>query len=378
MPKVYHILSETEPFSEVYGGALSRWTANVLREDQDAMIVCPSADTTWGFPSDHVVTLPALHKYLGIAQRFRYRILIDFRVAVLKRMFRPLLERLRNADVVYIHNRPDVAIAMASICEGRGNKIVLHMHNSHLLSIPRFRRSHLRVDALAFCSEFLKGEASDFVGRVPRAEVIPNGADELCFFPAKNNCTNGARKPIILFVGRLVPDKGAHVLIEAMRLLQRKGVEALARIVGSVDFGYRSSSTYLTNLLKNKPDNVEFGDYVTGDALAQEYRDAAIFCCPSVWNEPFGMVNVEAMATKLPVVATNVGGVPEIFRDGGGILIESGSACQLADAIELLLANPQKRRELSEQGYRVFQKRYRWQEIRRRYLQLIDSLEQPA
>ena len=71
--------------------------------------------------------------------------------------------------------------------------------------------------------------------------------------------------------------------------------------------------------------------------LAAEFRKAQIFCCPSTWSEPFGMVNVEAMATALPVIATAVGGIPEIFQEGGGLLIPSNSPGALAAAIELLL-----------------------------------------
>jgi spore coat protein SA len=252
------------------------------------------------------------------------------------------------------------------------------MHNSHLLSVPSRYRRRLNVNALAFCSDFLRSESRALFPQVPKAEVIPNGADETSFFPPKTGVAAGTERPVVLFVGRIVPDKGVHILIDAMRALENKGVNVTARIIGSVDFGYRSSSNYLTDLKRNKPSNVDFGDYVTGNALAQEYRNATIFCAPSVWDEPFGMVNVEAMATKLPVVATKVGGIPEIFRDGGGILVEPGSVQQLANAIELLINDPAKRHRLAEEGYNTFQKRYRWQEIHRGYQKLIDSLSDAA
>ena len=378
MPNVYHVLSETEPFSIEFGGALSRWAANTLRDDDESIIVCPSADDSYGFPKSRVLTLDGEEKYLEFSKIFKSRLFIDLRLTFLRRIFTRFLERLEKDDIVYIHNRPDFGIAMSSVCRKTGNKVALHMHNSHLLSVPTPYRKRLNVQALAFCSDFLRTESRPFFPNVPLAEVIPNGADERCFFPSANGSLNGTHKPVILFVGRLVPDKGVHILVEAMRKLEQRGVQASARIIGSVDFGYRSPSNYVSQLKENKPSSVEFGDYVTGLALAQEYRKATIFCAPSVWDEPFGMVNVEAMATKLPVVATKVGGIPEVFQDGGAILVESGSVDQVADALELLIKNPAKRKDLAEAGYRGFQKHYRWSEIHRRYRQLIDSLQQAA
>jgi spore coat protein SA len=378
MPKVYHVLSETEPFSMEFGGALSRWTANALRDDDQSIIVCPSYDDSFGFPKNRVLILEGQEKYLEFSKIFKSRVVIDLRLMFLRRLFARFVERLDKGDIVYIHNRPDFGIAMSSVCRKTGNKVALHMHNSHLLSVPVPYRRRLSVQALAFCSDFLRSESAPLFPDVPVAEVIPNGADEHCFFPSPHGSLNGTHKPVILFVGRLVHDKGVHVLIEAMRKLEQRGVQANARIIGSVDFGYRSPSNYLSQLKQNTPSNVAFGDYITGEALAQEYRNATIFCAPSVWNEPFGMVNVEAMATKLPVVTTNVGGIPEIFRDGGGILVESGSVDQLAAALELLIKNPAKRRELGDAGYRAFQHRYRWPEIHRRYCQFIETLQQAA
>ena len=90
------------------------------------------------------------------------------------------------------------------------------------------------------------------------------------------------------------------------------------------------------------------------------------------------MVNVEAMATALPVVAAAVGGIPEVFRNGGGVLFPRGSASELANEIETLVLNPAKRRELSQQGFRSFQKHYRWREIRSQYQNFVSSLSATA
>jgi spore coat protein SA len=373
---IYHVLTESEPFSEHAGGALSRWTANVLRHDDDFTVICPWADSTWNFSTSRVWSLPGLREHSKYFRMLRYHTALQVRLLQLRYLFRPLMVKLQKGDVMYIHNRPEYALALRSRCLRAGARVVLHMQNSHLRFLPsRFARQ-LDVDALVFCSAYLQQEASDFSFKAKCSAVIPNGADESCFFPAASDDATDQtpNNPVALFVGRLIPEKGVHIFIEAMRLLEANGVEVTARIVGGAGFGGYETSKYVNQLKQNKPSNVEFSDYISGPALAVEFRKAQIFCCPSTWSEPFGMVNVEAMATALPVIATAVGGIPEIFQEGGGLLIPSNSPGALAAAIELLLKDSAKRRQLSSEGYRAFQKRYRWQEIHAQYRGLVDSL----
>ncbi len=375
---IYHVLTEAEPFSEHFGGAISRWVANVLRDDESGTVVCPWADSSWGFSPGRILGLRRLRKYRSWHRIFHHRIAIDVRLMLLRRALKSFCNELNKGDTVYIHNRPECVISIGNICRRHGIKIVLHMHNSHLVSLPIRYQRLLDVDALVFCSQFLKSEAQRCTGWAREAVIIPNGADEASFFPVRKTNSTSGDKPVVLFVGRLVPDKGVHVFVDAMRLLKANGVEVCGRIIGATDFGYNKTSPYVQELKKTKPENVEFIRYISGDALGIEFRNASIFCCPSVFNEPFGMVNVEAMATALPVIASAVGGIPEVFSEGGGVLFPAGSASGLAAAIEVLIRNPGKRRELSEQGYRSFQKRYRWEQIRSQYQDLIGSLSASA
>jgi spore coat protein SA len=371
---IYHLLTESEPFSEHFGGAISRWVANVLRDDEDTKVVCPWADGTWGFSSERIVSLIHLNRYRMFSDLFHHRRATGQRLMLLRYVFDSFAKTLKSNDTVYIHNRPEFAIALGELCRRKDVRLVLHMHNSHLLKLPESYRKRLRVDAFVFCSQYLRSEAADATHDFSRTVVIPNGADEAAFYPAGRVNEVENRTPVVLFVGRLVPDKGVHTFVNAMQVLNRNRVDVTGRIVGAAEFGRGGSSSYVSELKRQKPENVEFLSYVSGEALGSEFRGADIFCCPSVFNEPFGMVNVEAMASGLPVVASAVGGIPEVFREGGAVLFTRGSKTELADAIEDLVRNPEKRRELSRQGYLSFQKNYRWQTVRAKYRDFVGSL----
>ena len=163
-----------------------------------------------------------------------------------------------------------------------------------------------------------------------------------------------------------------------MWLLLARGIRARGRLTGRYRFRLEQCRTaYSRSIMRNAPPNIEFGGYRPASALAEEFRRADIFCSPSVWEEPFGLVNVEAMASGLPVVSTRRGGVPEIFADGGGVLVQQGSATELASALEGLIRNAGRRRELGTEGYSSFQRNFTWKTVHRRYREVLAGLDQP-
>ena len=104
------------------------------------------------------------------------------------------------------------------------------------------------------------------------------------------------------------------------------------------------------------------------------FREADIFCAPVIWEEPFGMVNVEAFASALPVIGTHGGGSGEVFADGGGLLVERGSIGQLVDALKQLIASPEARRRLAAEGLRSFRKNFTWEIIQQRYRNTVSAI----
>jgi len=367
----YHLLTESEPCSEFIGGAISRWAGNVLRNNHQSVVVCPSADDTWNFPPEAISVLPALKLYRSWRKKL-CRLPWFLHRWVIRAIFRPLFKHMRPGDIVWIHNRPEFAVALTPHIHHAGGRVVLHLHNSHLVEGPVRLMRQVRVDRLVFVSEFLLQQARNKFPQAGVSSVLYNGADQSIFYPAGDGHKNSA--PVtVLFAGRLVEDKGVHILLEAMKLLAQQGVRLQAHIVGCSSFGTEEETDYVRRLKRTSPATVEFLKYRSGVALGDLFRGADMFCSPSIWDEPFGLVNVEALACGLPVVSTLSGGTSEIFSTGGGILVERGCAVQLASALRRLAENPELRAQLGQEGYTAFLDRFTWSNTRTQVQQIQNA-----
>jgi len=288
-------------------------------------------------------------------------------------MFEPVVERLRPGDTVWIHNRPEFAVALTPLIQRAKARVVLHLHNAHLAEGPESLMRRVEVDRLIFASKFLLDQARRRFPALGPSSVLYSGADESIFYPPLTARRN-SDPPTVLFAGRLVANKGVHVLLAAMKLLEEQGVPLQAHIVGSSGFGPGEETAYIRRLKASSPSSVVFLPYRSGAALGELFRGADMFCSPAVWDEPFGLVNVEALASGLPVVTTCSGGSSEIFSSGGGILVERGSAAPLAGALRQLAENPEFRTDLGRQGYAAFLERFTWSKARLQMAEIQESL----
>jgi glycosyltransferase involved in cell wall biosynthesis len=153
-------------------------------------------------------------------------------------------------------------------------------------------------------------------------------------------------QPLILFLGRLYPEKGADVLIRAIRgrTERRSAPPATCLIAGDGPERPR-----LEALAAGHP--VEFAGFVDGAAKADLLARATAVVVPSRWYENAPMAILEAFAAGTPVVASRIGGIPEMVRDGvEGLLVEPGDAGDLARALDRLLGDATLRRRLGRQA----------------------------
>lgn len=185
-------------------------------------------------------------------------------------------------------------------------------------------------------------------------QVIPNGiSDE--WFNIKNNEVEGR----ILFVGRVIPVKAIENLIRALKMVIASIPEAHLHIVGPTpDNAYKKKLDEIINNLELQ-DSIKFTGPKKGDLLVIEYSECAVFALPSK-DESFGIVLLEAMAAGKPVIATNVGGIPEIITDKKmGMLIPFGDVNHLAETITKLLTEPEMRLNIGTSGKNKARK-YSW------------------
>ena len=112
---------------------------------------------------------------------------------------------------------------------------------------------------------------------------------------------------------------------------------------------------------------------VPHDVVTQLYSHAAVFACPSVY-EPFGLINLEAMACETPVVASAVGGILEVVVDGEtGLLVEPARPDVLAEALTRVLANPALGRSMGRAGRRRVETRFSWSSVAERTEQVYSD-----
>ncbi|WP_274363840.1 glycosyltransferase family 4 protein [Paenibacillus thermotolerans] len=295
------------------------------------------------------------------------------------------ISRLRP-DIIQIENRPLFIPGFKR--RHPGCKVWLSLHSTTFLSDKKFSKEALRAamsgaDCIIVNSKFLKAYVAEkFPSAAMKIRVNYLGVDSKRFVSRWTSEGDKLRtkllgslglegRKILLFVGRLIEKKGVHHILKAMPAIIERHPEVILLVVGSADYGDNSSTPYVRSLYaaaKKIKDHVRFVRYVPYDQIHQWYCMADLAVLPSFKNEAFGLVNVEAMASGVPVIATNAGGMKELIVDGEtGFLIPPRSMHEhIAEKAILLLERPELIRQMGESSVQRVKERFLWEHTAKR------------
>jgi glycosyltransferase involved in cell wall biosynthesis len=296
-------------------------------------------------------------------------------------------------------------------------KIVLHMHQDELAQLDyELLRSQLaNIDSVVTVSDFVTERArARFPEHAAAIHTIGNGVDVGRFLPDLQRPGSG-RPTRLLFVGRISPDKGVHLLLEAFDRIARERPDVELTLVGKVGmlpfdlvslllnddadaldslrpFYGRSTLAWLTKevlgqkrsyrqhldarLSPQASARVNFVGSVSLEELIRLYSQADLLVLPSIWRESYGLPVAESMASGVPVLASDCGGVPELVDEGvTGLLVPRLDVDALTNAMRELLSDCGRLRAMGQASRLRAERLLTWdrsaERLERVYLDLV-------
>lgn len=225
-------------------------------------------------------------------------------------------------------------------------------------------------DAIIAVSSNVKEELMSHYDVAPdRVHIIHNGVE----IPANNQDVE--KKSLILYVGRQTAHKGISYLLRAFEKFARNQCKYRLVIVGErLEGGVDPSLVRLAEKL-GISGAVEFKGRLTDRQVWKMMREATCFVLPSL-AESFGLAVLEAMAVQTPVIATNVGGIPDLVKDGrNGLLVPPADPEALTESMERITSNPRLRRTLANEGRRTAS-RFTWERVAEKTLQVYERVSE--
>ncbi|MFH1540681.1 MAG: glycogen synthase [Elusimicrobiota bacterium] len=172
----------------------------------------------------------------------------------------------------------------------------------------------------------------------------------------------------VLFVGRPTPQKGLEYLVESADEIP------VQIVLGATGADTKDYEDRMTKGVEKKKNIVWIHELLKEEEYVQLYSSAKIFICPSIY-EPFGIINLEAMACKTPVVASSTGGITEVvISEKTGLLIEPRNSKQIVDAVNRLLKDENLRKSMGEEGRKRVEEFFSWTHIAEKTKKLYENL----
>jgi len=269
-------------------------------------------------------------------------------------MLKIISKDLDKNQLIEIHNRPYLVEEITS-----ENKFIvsLFFHNDPQTmkgsKLIKERENILEKCAAIFCvSEFIKKKFLEGINKnFEKVHVLHNGVDrKIKRFPKK--------KKEVLFVGRLVPEKGVHLYVDVIENIAKNFPDWQFDLIGSFRLGDdKNEGSFVRKVIKkfqNIGNQTRFHGFKNQDFVQEKMKSASIIVIPSIWEEPYGLVVAEAMSNGIAIITSDIGGIPEIVKESS-ILIEDIDRLKLQNELKRLMGNPDKIKILQKLSWNNFE-----------------------
>jgi glycosyltransferase involved in cell wall biosynthesis len=271
--------------------------------------------------------------------------------------------RRHRIDIVHCTEKPRDAAYGTAIARVGGAKSLIHLHVKPASWMrPMVTKAMEHADALVGVSQFVADSIVEMGYAAEKVHAVLNGLElsnwldvEIDRDGVRHELGIDAAAPLLVTASRLFRWKGQHLIVQALPAVKARFPDVKLLIVGRVDTRAGGGADYVEELQRMVDDldlaeNVVFAGWRSD--IDRLMAAADVFVMPS-FEEPFGMVYVEAMALRRPVVALDNGGAREVVDQGrSGLLSPPDDVDSIADHLVRLLGDPQLRQQMGEHGRR--------------------------
>lgn len=256
-------------------------------------------------------------------------------------------------DLIVVENRPGYALTLSRQCSV---PCVLHLHNDFLYRgadhVEEICSTFRRIISV---SDYITNRVKEVCEDKEKCITVHNAINVEAFHAAtpirRSEIGLADDDFVMVFSGRLIPEKGILQLIQAMNILRHIPRLKLL-IIGASAYGKKQSPTPFTQQLQQEAKalegNVVFTGFIDYKDVPSYLKLADVAVLPSMWEEPFGLTVLEAMAAGVPLITTQSGGIPEICEGVASLVSHEKIVEQLTTAILDLYEHPEKRRQMTQ------------------------------
>lgn len=376
---------QTFPLYGSGSGTYARYLAREVAKKHKVAMVCPDKREIKGVKI-YPIKMPFYVAFTGHPEWKNCRLYKNISNREIWQIYKSFLNHTVDAvedfkpNIIHVHHAFPFSWAARFIKSTYQIPYVISIHGSELPTAQKDKRYiALTMDALRKARRIIPNSyyTRDWMLKVfgdeyrKQIRVIPGGVDINRF--KKTNTSeidkmfNIKGEKIVVFAGKLTVYKGVKYLVKAAKKIKGKIL-----IVG--DGPERKN---LEQIIKEeKISNVKFlghlGNYT--DFLVKFYSRADVFVAPSIWDEPLGLVILEAMACETPVVVTRKGGIPLAVKDGlNGLFIRPRNSNDIAEKVNRLLTDENLRNKMAKKARQIVEQKFSWEIIGKRFENIYEK-----